>query len=233
MQKKILLFILISLFSIYFVHASYYGNVFVEVYENGLVEITGESNHPYLKEGIYDNLTTKQKGYWTLNISTKERFSKYTYELNLPKNSQINYLGVYAIDTFEDDNGFKISGTVENKPFSIIVQYRIKLIAEKVSFLPVFLIFLIIFAVAIIVFYFLRKKQKKSEKSYDKNDFSEREFLIISILHKNKGAMTQAELEKKTNLPKASLSRNIASLERKNIIEKNKTGMTNKIKLVS
>ena len=228
MFKKISLIILSIIFCSYFVNASYYADVVIDVRENGLVEIKGESNHPMLNSGIYDNLTTKQKGYWILNISTFERFSEYSYELILPKNSKINYLGVFGVDKFEDTNGFKISGDVRNKPFAIVIQYKYSLI--KNNYLPYVVILCLVLVIAVANYLF--KKNKKSKKTYHKEDFSEREYLIIQFLQKNKGCLTQAELEKKTNLPKSSLSRNIESLLRKKVIEKNKSGMTNKIKLI-
>lgn len=228
MFKKIPFIILSIILCSYLVSANYYADVVIDVHENGLVEIKGDSNHQILKNGIYDNLTTKQKGYWILNISTKEKFSEYIYELNLPKNSQINYLGVFGIDKFEDINGLKISGNVRNKPFAIVVQYKHRII--KTSYLP-FLSSAVLFIIFTVSVYFY-KKNKIPKKTYHKENFSEREFLIIQLLLKNNSCLTQAELEKKTTLPKASLSRNIESLLRKKIIEKNKSGMTNKIKLI-
>ncbi len=66
---------------------------------------------------------------------------------------------------------------------------------------------------------------------YSKDKFSGREYMIIKLLQKNKGCLTQAHLERETKLPKASLHRNILSLEKKGVIEKNKAGMSNKINL--
>lgn len=228
MFKKIILSVFCFILVLNIANAGYLADIIIEVHENGLVEIKGDSNHPLLKQGVYNNFTSKQKAYWTLNISTQEKFDEYNYELNLPKNSQINYLGVYGVDKFEDKDGLKISGKIKNKPFAIIVQYKYNLV--KSNFLIFFLI--VSFVLLSLLVVYLIQKIEKNKKKYSKENFSEREYMIIRLLQKNNNCMTQAEIEKKTKLPKASLFRNIESLSRKKIIEKNKTGMTNKIKLI-
>lgn len=51
--------------------------------------------------------------------------------------------------------------------------------------------------------------------------------LITLIKHSKTGSITQAELERITGFPKSSLSRNVDSLVRKELIEKKQTGMSN------
>jgi uncharacterized membrane protein len=53
--------------------------------------------------------------------------------------------------------------------------------------------------------------------------------MIVETIQKNKGSITQAKLEKSLEIPKSSLSRNIESLVRKNILVKESKGMTNLI----
>jgi len=53
----------------------------------------------------------------------------------------------------------------------------------------------------------------------------------MKLLIKEKRPLTQAEIEKELKIPKASVSRNIRTLELKGRIEKEKTGMSNMIKL--
>lgn len=224
--KKGVILIILIICVVHVVSAEYYADVKIEVYDNGLVEIKGDSNHPLLQEGIYDNLTSKDNGYWILNISTNEIFLEYSYELSLPKNVNINYLGVRQIDSFVDEGNLHISGSVTDKPFAIIIQYKQGLFES--SFLWLYGL-LLMFLIGIFIYLFIKKR--KHIQRYSKNEFSEREFLIIQLLQKNNGSMTQSGLEKKTNLPKASLHRNISSLERKNVIGKNQAGMTNKITL--
>lgn len=227
MNKGILLLIIFIILPLNLVYASYYADIDIDVYNDGTVRITGESNHSLLQSGIYDDLIVKKKGYWLLNITTKEKFSEYKYTLNLPKNIKINYLGLYKVDTFDDTDGFTVSGVVKNRPFAMVIQYKSSLFKSNLLYLVVLVVLILILG---IIAYFLVKK-KKSRKKYIKEQFSEREYMIIKLLQKNKNCLTQAELERITKLPKASLHRNIFSLENKGIIEKNKAGMSNKIHL--
>ena len=224
--KKEVILIISLIFIIHPASADYFADVEIEVYDNGLVEIKGDSNHPLLQKGIYDNLTSKENGYWILNISTGETFSEYFYELSLPEHVNINYLGVRQIDSFVDEGNLYISGSVVDKPFTIIIQYKQELFKNSLFWLYSLLL---IFLIGLLTYFFIKKR--KSVKRYSKNEFSEREFLIIQLLQKNRGSMTQAELEKRTSLPKASLYRNILSLEKKKIVKKNQAGMMNKITL--
>jgi len=62
------------------------------------------------------------------------------------------------------------------------------------------------------------------------SDLNNRQKEIISILKKEK-IVTQKYLLNKLNIPKGSLSRNLKSLEAKELIEIKKFGLTNKIKI--
>ncbi|MDD3085299.1 MAG: helix-turn-helix domain-containing protein [Candidatus ainarchaeum sp.] len=62
------------------------------------------------------------------------------------------------------------------------------------------------------------------------SDLNNRQKEIISILKKEK-IVTQKYLLEKLNIPKGSLSRNLKSLEAKELIEIKKFGLTNKIKI--
>lgn len=206
----------------------YSADVTINVLRDGYVEVSGESNHPILKEGVYGDLTVKKDGFWLLNITSKERFSNYKYSISLPKDSKINYLGVYSISEFEDDDGFKISGNVKNKPFTVVIQYKTGYLVDDFLFTAISFVSLVVIGISIYLFF----RRRKHKRKYSFNEFSEREYLIIKLLEVNGGCLTQTELEAKTGLPKASLFRNLSSLEGKKIIEKHKSGMTNKIKLI-
>jgi len=225
-KRSLKLFSAVILFILFVttVSAAYTADVTIDVFKDGTVKISGESNHELLQNRVYDTLTTKEGSYWVLNLTTEEVFSEYKYEINLPKNTKINYLGVYSVDTFEEENGFKLKGTVKNKPFKVVIQYKQKIVS--INYIYPSLIILLIIIVLIYIKYPIKRKRK-----YSKDKFSEREYLIIKCLQKNKCILTQGELEKQTKLPKASLHRTLRSLELKKIIEKSKAGMSNKIRL--
>ena len=69
-----------------------YADVKVEVSNDGLVTIHGDTNFPGLLVEDSPDFTSKKGGYWLLNISVHERFSSFIYELHLPRNAVINYL---------------------------------------------------------------------------------------------------------------------------------------------
>ncbi|MFC2162252.1 helix-turn-helix transcriptional regulator [Candidatus Altiarchaeota archaeon] len=208
------------------VSGSFSADLDITVGRDGIVTITGDSDHPTIKPGVYDVMTSKKDGYWVLNISSSERFDEYRYVLNMPEGSKINYLGVYDVGGFEEEDGFRITGKAVDKPFVIIVQYRIGLLSGSYAYL---IALPTIFSI-ILLYHFFRRRGRA--RVYVKDQFSDREYQVIKCLRGNKGCLTQAELERLTGLPKASLSRTILSLEDKKIIEKNKTGMTNKIRLL-
>lgn len=79
------------------------------------------------------------------------------------------------------------------------------------------------------VFFILYKKKRKYNIDYNK--LNERQKDIVSFLIKRKGECLQVEIERGLKLPKSSLSRNINSLIKKEIIIKNNVGMSNKISL--
>lgn len=232
---KRLIFVVLILSLVPFSFAELYADLDIYVDESGIVSIEGLSNDDLIKPGVYDDLTSKQDGYWLLNITSKDVFESYVFDLNLPENSVVNYIGVYDISSFEDNSGLRVKGIVEDKPFKVIVQYRIK--NSITDFRWEYLILSLVFLIVGLVYGFYSKKinliktKIETVKEYDPDMFTPREFQVIKLLQKNKGHMSQAELQKETNLPKASLSRNIASLVRKEIIVKFKTGMTNMVKL--
>jgi uncharacterized membrane protein len=53
----------------------------------------------------------------------------------------------------------------------------------------------------------------------------------MNILVENKKPMTQAQIQTELKIPKASVSRNIKSLELKGLIEKESAGISNLIRI--
>ncbi|MBT3464873.1 hypothetical protein HN451_07810, partial [archaeon] len=190
----------------------------------GYVTINGDTNHPNLKIDTTQEYTSKKGKYWLLNITISDIFSNFIFDLELPKNSQINYLKTPRIARISDSkNQMKVVGTGENQRFVLIVQYSY----SKNNFNNYFY-YLIIIPVLGIITYFVLKKITKKKKTYNKDALTKRQNEILNLVLKNK-KITQSMLEKKLNMPKSSLSRNIDSLVKKNIIGKERKGMTNLI----
>ena len=253
---KVVLFLIFLLLSVTTVFSQgegeeYFADISVRITESGLVSISGSTNHPTLLVEKSEQLTSKQKGSWILNISTSEVFSDFVYELNLPKGAEINYIdssGPFRIKA--DTSDIVVVGTGKNKPLKIIVQYRLSSAEEEksVGFIWFLVVFAFLFLIILVSYGLLRKRKRgiknkewcpaenspkidlpKDRVAFDYNPafFSERQNQILKLLLEADKPLTQKELEEKTGLPKASLSRNIKGLLRKGIVIKEKRGLTN------
>lgn len=235
-MKKIRLFSLFFIFLLFLnsSFASFQADLIIDVDETGAVTIIGESNHLSLQNIEKTQEFTSKKGeYWILNITTEDIFEKYTFELNLPKYSQVNYIkSTPNLKIREENRRITLIGSGENKPFGLIVQYKIvKTLPTQKWYINAIAVLIII---ALIILYLHLKKKipsslstiKKEEKTFDFSLLPSRQQEIIKIIQKNK-KMTQKELESQMNIPKSSISRNIQTLVNKGIIIKEKSGQTN------
>ncbi len=92
-----------------------------------------------------------------------------------------------------------------------------------------------------LMYYFMSERKEKAitnvHKEVHKTALATLGFLgveerrIMKLIIKNKGSVLQSKLPKETNLSRVAISRNIASLEKKAIITKKQSGMTNTILL--
>jgi len=137
----------------------------------------------------------------------------------MPKYAEINYLKTPRLARIDSSqNHITVTGTGEDQRFVIVTQYSFE--KPKTSYW-----FLAIPSIGVGLFLFYKFKPKK-RKIYNKDVLTKRQKLIFELVEKNK-KITQAELEKKLDMPKSSLSRNIESLVRKGYITKERKGMTN------
>lgn len=206
----------------------YYADVVISIDESGNVEISGLTNHPAL-QGDFQNYTSKSESTWTLNISPEGNFSDFLYEIRLPENAAIIYIKVPGKLSIENYGYLSIAGSGKNSELSLIVQYQIR--TDKQEWLMP-LVELIIIIIISIIFLFRNKMMPGNESTkINKTTLTEREKRIVNILERHREGITQSRIRKELDLPKASLSRNVKSLERKGIIVKSEKGMTNHISL--
>jgi len=106
---------------------------------------------------------------------------------------------------------------------------------KKYAFIPIVLIVIILS-----VFIHLRIKKSKQEKKKEIHDFaaekiesilSEAEFAIVSEL-RAENDLTQAELCRRTQIPKSTMSRTLDKLEDKGILKRMGYGMSNRVRLM-
>ncbi len=227
MKKLSLILLLLLLIIPIALSQEYYADVNIKVDESGYVTIKGKTNHPDLIVESSQEFTSKHNKYWLLNITTQDKFSDFIFELELPKNAEINYLKTPRLARIDNNLGhMKITGTGENQRFVIITQYSFQ--KMKTSYLYFVILFIVL--IILIASFFLIKKNKLPKKKYNLDILTKRQREIFQLVRKNK-KIAQAELEKKLDMPKSSLSRNIDSLEKKGFITKEKKGMTNMLLL--
>jgi uncharacterized membrane protein len=187
--------------------------------------------------------TSKQQSHWLLNITKPEIFSEFVFDMRLPKDSSITYIKSSGTLRIEEDQGnLIVRGFGENESLSIVVQYQIE--KQNSSLLQDNLVYTILIAAIIIVsllILYLFFKEKRTQKMQppmigkeplgELKGLNHRQKQIIRLLHERNIPLTQTDIQKELQIPKASVSRNVLGLERKGLIEKEQIGMSNLIRL--
>jgi uncharacterized membrane protein len=223
--------------------AGYYADLAIQVDSAGFVTITGLTNHPDLLIKNTQNYTSKKQSYWLLNMTRTDVFSDYVYVVALPEGSSINYLKSSGSIRIEEDQGaLVVRGFGENKTLSFQVQYQIGQPSDTAQFLEInylYFIALVILAILFVVFFLFKKRKtppstevkEESLGGYDLKGLNDRQKKILRLLQEKNIPLTQTDIQKELQLPKASVSRNIRGLEHKGLIEKEQIGMSNLIRL--
>jgi uncharacterized membrane protein len=221
----------------------YYADLTITVDPSGFVSIKGLTNYPNLTIQNTEQYTSKQQSHWLLNITKPEIFSEFVYDLILPKGSSISYIRSSGSIRIEENlGGLLLRGFGENESFSIIIQYQID--KQGGSFFQDNIIYLLLLPAILIVtlliiyFYFKEKNTTASspppqtpEPLKELHGLNTRQRQILQLLQERNTPMTQTDIQKELEIPKASVSRNIHGLERKGLIEKEQIGMSNLIRL--
>jgi uncharacterized membrane protein len=217
----------------------YYADINIDVYSYGFVTIDGTTNYPDLLAKDTEVYTLKKQSYWFLNITKDGDFSDFVYVLTLPKGASINYIKNTGFIRIEEDQGkLIINGFGENEIFSIKVQYQIgkstKKESIKVDPILLFLLTIIIVLIAILIGIFVKERAKTQNQKKDGYNFkglNQRQKQIMKLLIDRKTPLTQTDIQRELNIPKAAVSRNVRGLELKGLIEKEQIGMSNLIRL--
>ena len=85
----------------------------------------------------------------------------------------------------------------------------------------------------LLIYSIIQNKRKKENilQKYNFKGLTERQKQIMQLLIDADRPLTQVEIERELKIPKAAVSRNVHSLELKNLIEIEKSGMSNLIRL--
>jgi len=184
--------------------------------------------------------TFKKQSYWLLNITKKDVFTDYFYVLTLPQGSVVNYINASGFSGIEEKSGsLIITGDGGNEYLSIIVQYQLN--KDSLDFNVLLILGILILTLTALLIYLIYQSKRKhivksnkkivDEVEYDFKGLNDRQKQIIKLLIDVKRPLTQSEIQKELGIPKAAVSRNIHSLEIKNLIEIEQIGMSNLIRL--
>jgi uncharacterized membrane protein len=217
----------------------YYADITIEVDSSGFVTIDGTTNHPDLLIKNTEIYTSKKQSYWLLNITKDDVFSDFIYDMTLPEGSSINYIKSSGFIGIEENKGnLFVRGFGENETFSVLIQYQIAKLTEnqieELDFIFVTFIILIIILILILIFLIINEKPKIEKTLINDNNLkglNQRQKEIMNLLIDKNTALTQTEIQRELNIPKAAVSRNIRGLEIKGLIEKEQIGMSNLIRI--
>ena len=221
----------------------YYADLIITVDLSGFVSIGGLTNYPNLTIQNTEKYTSKQQSFWFLNITKQEVFSEFVYDLTLPEGSSISYIKSTGSIRIEESLGkLIVRGFGENKSLSIIIQYQTEkrenvLLQENIVYF-LLLSAIVIVSIFILILFFRGKKIKEIQPTVDAKGppgdmkgLNDRQKQIMKVLYESNTPLTQADIQKELQIPKASISRNVRGLERKGLIEKEQIGISNLIRL--
>ena len=223
-----------------------YADVEIKVDNAGFVSIEGNTNYQDLIVENSEEYTSKSKSLWTLNITKNVTFTDFVFSILLPEKTEILSLNSTGSTLISEQSGnLIIKGHGTNETISIILQYQTDKVLETVGiydldFLSLVLILcnIVLIICLIIVLFYVDKKEKPLTSNNNENTFSlelkglnDRQKKILKLLEENNVPLTQTDIQRELELPKASVSRNIRRLEIKGLIEKEQIGMSNIIRL--
>ncbi|HLP79592.1 MAG TPA: MarR family transcriptional regulator [Acidobacteriota bacterium] len=176
-------------------------------------------------------LTKKSSKYWTFSYASAQDVSVSLIKVQLPAGAVVNYVKSPSQTLIEADSVITLTFIGSQEPVNISIQYSINDAVPQsdlsVYFLTGFI--LIALGVALVI---LNKRQKKSMQLKDSyqaiyDTLNDTQKQILDALKAHGGKATQNALFHQTQIPKASLSRNVDLLVEKQILIKITGGYTN------
>jgi uncharacterized membrane protein len=212
----------------------------------GFVSIDGNTNYQELIVENSGDYTSKTNNIWTLNITKNIIFSDFVFSIILPEQAMIRSVISNGITIISEESGnLVIKGYGINESLSIVIEYQTNKIIETIGtvdldfFSIAIIVLIIILIICFLLVLFIVDKRTKPILTSRPNDGShpepkglnERQKEILGLLQKSNVALTQTDIQRELNIPKAAVSRNIRRLELKGLIEKEQIGMSNLIRL--
>jgi len=242
-----LLIFLILLFIVPTSHAvEYYADLEILVDNAGFVSIEGNTNYPNLIIENSDEYTSKTQNLWTLNITKNVTFTDFLFSIVLPEHAEIRSVSSSSSTLItQQSDKLVVEGYGSNDSLSIVVQYQTQKILDTDAFFGldsfslILIGLIILLTICFFIVLFVFDKKEKHIFSHKKNHqiqpefkgLNDRQKKILHLLQVSDVALTQTDIQRELQIPKASISRNIRRLELKGIIEKEQIGMSNIIRL--
>jgi uncharacterized membrane protein len=221
---------------------SYYADLHITVDASGFVTIQGQTDYPGLLVENTELYTSKQQSTWLLNITKPEVFSALVYSLTLPQGAVIRYVKSSGSVQILDTTGvLVVHGAGENVSMSLVLQYQL----QKQGSVPldnlVYLVLTILILIVGVLLVYEYRKEKKTRQAVQPSKstapamewkgLNARQQQIMRLLTERVVPLTQTDIQRELQIPKASVSRNLHGLERKGLIEKEQIGMSNLIRV--
>lgn len=243
MGYKLALFMLVAFLAtlpLALAQETFYADIQGTLDESGTLALSGITNHPVLAVESTQRFTSKQGTLWLLNISPEGIFSDYIWTITLPQRSQITYIKTDAqIRISSEQDRTVIRGTGTDEPMDIVIQYTTNAQPEIADVASIISIGVLILAILTgIVLWYARgyprrrnapamHEQDTKDPWYDTSLLPARQRAIVAMIEKGGGKIAQSKLDNELDMPKSSLSRNVASLVRRGILARHRLGMTN------
>lgn len=240
LRRTLFIFVFILCFIVFpsVLTTGYYADIHISIDASGFVDIKGDTNHPDLLVTGSEQYTLKKESIWLFNMTKNDSFSGLVFTLYLPKGSSISHIQSSAAIRIKEEAGrLVVTGFAENTNFILLVQYEVKRLSSfPGGLLSLSLLIVTLCLVAIFIYMYRRKNNVSTDKkeAADKSSYkglNNRQKEIMHLLLTDDSGLTQTDIQRLLNIPKASVSRNIRRLELKGLIEKEQIGISNIIRL--
>ena len=175
-------------------------------------------------------LTKKEHDVWTFSFDV---LNNSNISISMPKNTIIKHT---SPNPFIESQNFTRLIFENSNSIELLYEFKEDLISDDIEELntpkkrTLFPVLLVVGISIIAIVTFLVFSKKKSNKDNIIKTLSRNEKLVVKTILENKGEIKRNLLERKTQLAKSSLSNTLNILERKKIIEIDKTSVTHFVK---
>jgi len=195
--------------------------------EDGTLEVVIGSTEKAVIVYQTSMLTSKNDGVWNFDINLINIGYEKTITVAMPANTVVTNTNPQG--KIESGEIMKISwDNTEN----VFIEYYFQAVDETTDLRPLCVI--LIGALALIAGYYLTTRRKKSANLSKKESIietlSENEKKIVKILMDNDGRIKRSKLERTSEISKSSLAASLKNLERKKILEVDRTYASHYVK---